>query len=146
MAMSYGYVYVAQVGMGADKNQLMKAITEAESYDGPSIIIAYAPCINHGIKGGMGISQAEEKKAVAAGYWNNFRFDPRKADNGENPFTLDSKAPTGDYQAFLKGEVRYASLALKNPDRAGALDAKNEEEAKARYQYLNKLVTLYTNN
>ncbi len=101
IAMSYGYVYVAQVAMGADYNQCIKAFTEAESYNGPSIIIAYAPCINHGIKGGMGISQAEEKKAVAAGYWNNFRFDPRKADNGENPFTLDSKAPTASYRDFI---------------------------------------------
>ena len=104
--------------MGADYNQCIKAFTEAESYNGPSIIIAYAPCINHGIKGGMGISQAEEKKAVAAGYWNNFRFDPRKADNGENPFTLDSKAPTASYRDFIMGEVRYNSLTRAFPERA----------------------------
>ena len=92
--MSYGYVYTAQVAMGADNNQVLKAMVEAESYNGPSIIIAYAPCINHGIKGGMGIAQLEEKKAVDAGYWNLFRYDPRLAAEGKNPFQLDSKAPT----------------------------------------------------
>ena len=142
IAMSYGYVYVAQISMGADPAQTAKALAEAEAYPGPSLILAYAPCINHGIKKGMAKAQTEEKLAVETGYWNNFRFNPA----AEKKFSLDSKAPTGDYQEFLKGEVRYASLALKNPDRAGALDAKNEEEAKARYQYLNKLVTLYTNN
>ena len=143
IAMSYGYVYVAQISMGADYAQTVKAIAEAEAYPGPSLVIAYAPCINHGIKKGMDKAQTEEKLAVECGYWHNFRYNPAAEDK---KFTLDSKAPTGDYQSFLKGEVRYASLALKNPDRAGALDAKNEEEAKARYQYLNKLVTLYTNN
>ena len=143
IAMSYGYVYVAQCAMGADNNQVLKAMVEAESYNGPSLVICYAPCINHGIKKGMDKAQTEEKLAVECGYWHNFRYNPAAEDK---KFSLDSKAPTGDYQAFLKGEVRYASLALKNPDRAGALDAKNEEEAKARYQYLNKLVTLYTNN
>ena len=143
IAMSYGYVYVAQISMGADYAQTVKAIAEAEAYPGPSLVIAYAPCINHGIKKGMDKAQTEEKLAVECGYWHNFRYNPAAEDK---KFTLDSKAPTGDYQAFLKGEVRYASLALKNPDRAGALDAKNEEEAKARYQYLNKLVTLYSNN
>jgi len=143
IAMSYGYVYVAQISMGADYAQTVKAIAEAEAYPGPSLVIAYAPCINHGIKKGMDKAQTEEKLAVECGYWHNFRYNPAAEDK---KFSLDSKAPTGDYQAFLKGEVRYASLALKNPDRAGALDAKNEEEAKARYQYLNKLVTLYTNN
>ncbi|MGN0536557.1 MAG: pyruvate:ferredoxin (flavodoxin) oxidoreductase, partial [Acutalibacteraceae bacterium] len=118
IAMSYGYVYVAQVAMGADYNQCLKAFNEAESYDGPSIIIAYAPCINHGIKGGMGISQLEEKKAVQAGYWHNFRFDPRLADEGKNPFTLDSKAPTIGYRDFLMGEVRYNSLTRSFPERA----------------------------
>lgn len=107
--MSYGYVYVAQVSMGADYNQCIKAITEAESYHGPSIVIAYAPCINHGIKVGMSKAQTEEKKAVEAGYWNLFRFDPRLALDGKNPFSLDSKAPTSSYQDFLRGEVRYAS-------------------------------------
>ena len=143
IAMTYGYVYVAQVSIGASQAQLFNVLKEAEAYPGPSLVIAYAPCINHGIKGGMTRTQTVGKQAVECGYWHNFRYNPAAEDK---KFTLDSKAPTGDYQAFLKGEVRYASLALKNPDRAGALDAKNEEEAKARYQYLNKLVTLYTNN
>ena len=139
IAMSYGYVYVAQICMGADMAQTVKAISEAEAYPGPSLIIAYAPCINHGIKKGMSKAQTEEKLAVEAGYWHNFRFNPA----AENKFTLDSKAPTGDYQAFLKGEVRYASLALKNPERAAVLFEKNEEAAKERYAYLSKLVALY---
>ena len=141
--MSYGYVYVAQVAMGADYNQCIKAFTEAESYNGPSIIIAYAPCINHGIKGGMGISQAEEKKAVAAGYWNNFRFDPRKADNGENPFTLDSKAPTASYRDFIMGEVRYNSLTRAFPERAETLFEKAEKAAADRYEHLVRLQEVY---
>ena len=140
IAMSYGYVYVAQISMGADYNQTIKALAEAEAYPGPSLIIAYAPCINHGIKKGMAKAQTEEKLAVETGYWHNFRFNP--AAEG-NKFTLDSKAPTGDYQEFLKGEVRYASLALKNPERAKDLFAKNEEAAKERYAYLNKLIALY---
>lgn len=111
IAMSYGYVYVAQVAMGADYNQCMKAFVEAESYNGPSIIIAYAPCINHGIKGGMSIAQTEEKKAVAAGYWHLFRFDPRLVLEGKNGFQLDSKAPTASYNDFIMGEVRYNVLA-----------------------------------
>ena len=139
IAMSYGYVYVAQIAMGADYNQTVKALAEAEAYPGPSLVIAYAPCINHGIKKGMSKAQTEEKLAVEAGYWHNFRFNPA----AENKFTLDSKAPTGDYQAFLKGEVRYASLALKNPERAAVLFEKNEEAAKERYAYLSKLVALY---
>ncbi|MEG1576154.1 MAG: pyruvate:ferredoxin (flavodoxin) oxidoreductase, partial [Clostridium sp.] len=139
IAMSYGYVYVAQISMGADYNQTVKALAEAEAYPGPSLILAYAPCINHGIKKGMSKAQTEEKLAVECGYWNNFRFNP----SAEKKFTLDSKAPTGDYQEFLKGEVRYASLALKNPERAKDLFAKNEESAMERYEYLNKLVTLY---
>ena len=142
IAMSYGYVYVAQIAMGADFNQTVKAIAEAEAYPGPSLIIAYAPCINHGIKKGMSKAQTEEKLAVECGYWHNFRFNPA----AEKKFSLDSKAPTGDYQEFLKGEVRYASLALKNPERAKDLAAKNEEEAKARYSYLTRLVTLYGND
>ncbi len=141
IAMSYGYVYVAQISMGADYAQTVKALAEAEAYPGPSLIIAYAPCINHGIKKGMDKAQTEEKLAVECGYWHNFRFNPA----AEKKFTLDSKAPTGDYQAFLKGEVRYASLALKNPERANELFAKNEEAAKERFAYLNKLVTLYGN-
>ena len=129
IAMSYGYVYVAQVAMGADMNQCIKAFAEAESYNGPSIIIAYAPCINHGIKGGMGVSMTEEKKAVAAGYWHNFRFDPRRADNGENPFQLDSKAPSASYRDFIMGEVRYNSLTRAFPERAEVLFEKAEKYA-----------------
>ena len=140
IAMSYGYVYVAQIAMGADYNQTVKALAEAEAYPGPSLIIAYSPCINHGIKKGMSKAMTEEKLAVEAGYWNNFRFNPA----AENKFTLDSKAPTGDYQEFLKGEVRYASLALKDPERATKLFEKNEEDAKERFTYLEKLVTLYS--
>ena len=139
IAMSYGYVYVAQIAMGADFNQTVKAISEAEAYPGPSLIIAYAPCINHGIKKGMSKAQTEEQLAVECGYWNNFRFNPA----AENKFTLDSKAPTGDYQEFLNGEVRYNSLVRQDPEKAKVLFAKNEQEAKERYEYLNKLVTLY---
>jgi len=140
IAMSYGYVYVAHIAMGADMAQTVKAISEAEAYPGPSLIIAYSPCINHGIKKGMAKAQTEEKLAVEAGYWNNFRFNP----DAENKFTLDSKTPTGDYQEFLKGEVRYSSLALKDPERAAKLFEKNEEDAKERFSYLEKLVTLYS--
>ncbi|MBS4916810.1 MAG: pyruvate:ferredoxin (flavodoxin) oxidoreductase [Clostridiales bacterium] len=143
IAMSYGYVYVAHVAMGADYNQCIKAFNEAESYHGPSIIIAYAPCINHGIKGGMGISQAEEKKAVAAGYWNLFRFDPRLADEGKNPFTLDSKAPTASYRDFIMGEVRYNSLTRSFPERAEKLFGEAEKVAADRYEHLLKLSKLY---
>ncbi len=139
IAMSYGYVYVAQIAMGGDFNQTVKAIAEAEAYPGPSLIIAYAPCINHGIKKGMSKAQTEEELAVKAGYWHNFRFNPL----AENKFTLDSKEPSGDYQAFLDGEVRYNSLKRSNPEKAARLFAKNESEAKERYSYLNKLVTLY---
>lgn len=139
IAMSYGYVYVAQVAMGADYNQCVKAFAEAESYNGPSIIIAYAPCINHGIKGGMGISQIEEKKAVAAGYWNMFRFDPRLADEGKNPFILDSKAPTESYRDFIMGEVRYNALSRSFPERAEELFAKAEKVAAEKYEHLEKL-------
>ena len=140
IAMSYGYVYVAQIAMGADFNQTVKAIAEAEAYPGPSLIIAYAPCINHGIKKGMNKAQTEEELAVKSGYWHNFRFNP--AAEG-NKFTLDSKAPTEDYREFLNGEVRYNALARMNPERAEELFAKSEEAAKERYSYLNKLVTLY---
>ncbi len=136
IAMSYGYVYVAQCAMGADYNQTIKAFTEAESYNGPSLLICYAPCINHGIKGGMSIAQTEEKKAVAAGYWNMFRYDPRLALEGKNPFMLDSKAPTESYRDFIMGEVRYNSLARQNPARAEELFAKAEANAKAHYEQL----------
>ena len=142
IAMSYGYVYVAQISMGADYAQTVKAIAEAEAYPGPSLILAYAPCINHGINNGMSKAQTEVNLAVETGYWNNFRFNPA----AEKKFTLDSKAPNMEgYQDFLKGEVRYASLAMKNPERAAKLFAKNEAEAKERYEYLTKLVTLYGN-
>ena len=140
IAMSYGYVYVAQIAMGADFNQTVKAIAEAEAYPGPSLIIAYAPCINHGIKKGMSKAQTEEALAVECGYWNNFRFNP--AAEGAK-FSLDSKEPSGDYQAFLDGEVRYNALKRANPEKAEKLFAKNEAEAKERYAYLKKLVTLY---
>ena len=140
IAMSYGYVYVAQIAMGADFNQTVKAIAEAEAYPGPSLIIAYAPCINHGIKKGMSKAQTEEELAVKCGYWNNFRFNP--AAEGAK-FTLDSKEPAGDYQEFLDGEVRYNALKRANPEKAAKLFAKNEEEAMERYAYLKKLVTLY---
>ena len=121
IAMSYGYVYVAQCAMGADNNQVLKAMVEAESYNGPSLVICYAPCINHGIKGGMGIAQLEEKKAVEAGYWNIFRYDPRLADEGKNPFMLDGKAPSASYRDFIMGEVRYNSLTRSFPERAEKL-------------------------
>ena len=139
IAMSYGYVYVASIGMGADYNQTIKAITEAENYKGPSIIIAYAPCINHGIKGGMTNPMAEIKKAVNAGYWNMFRYNPVLADEGKNPFTLDSKAPTDNYKDFIMNEVRYSSLTRSFPDRADALFDKAEEYAKERRENLERL-------
>ncbi len=144
IAMSYGYVYVAQVAMGADNNQVLKAMVEAESYNGPSLIICYAPCINHGIKGGMGIAQLEEKKAVDAGYWNLFRFDPRLADEGKNPFTLDSKAPTASYRDFIMGEVRYNSLTRSFPERAEKLFADAEKFAGQKYAHLKQLSELET--
>ena len=139
IAMSYGYVYVAQIAMGADYNQTVKALAEAEAYPGPSLIIAYAPCINHGIKKGMSKAQTEEELAVKAGYWHLFRFNPAADDK----FTLDSKAPTGDLMEFLNGEVRYNSLKRANPERAEKLFAKNAECNKERYEYLNRLITLY---
>ncbi|MBC8586030.1 pyruvate:ferredoxin (flavodoxin) oxidoreductase [Youxingia wuxianensis] len=143
IAMSYGYVYVAQVAMGADYNQCIKAFVEAESYHGPSLIIAYAPCINHGIKGGMTIAQTEIKRAVEAGYWHNFRFDPRLTIEGKNPFQLDSKAPTADYKAFIENEVRYSSLVRSYPERAEELFAKATRSAKEKYDHLLRLSKLY---
>ena len=140
IAMSYGYVYVAQISMGADFNQTVKAIAEAEAYPGPSLIIAYAPCINHGIKKGMAKAQTEEELAVKCGYWHNFRFNPA----ADKKFALDSKTPDMEnYMDFLNGEVRYNSLQRQNPEKAARLFAKNESEAKARYEYLNKLVAMY---
>jgi pyruvate-ferredoxin/flavodoxin oxidoreductase len=132
MAMTYGYVYVAQIAMGADKNQTIKAIAEAEAYHGPSLIIAYAPCINHGLKAGMGCSQLEAKKAVDCGYWGLYRFNPELKGTGTNPFSLDSKEPTTDFKEFLLGEVRYASLKKAFPDQAEELYAKTERDAKER--------------
>ena len=140
IAMSYGYVYVAQIAMGADMNQTLKAFQEAEAYHGPSLIIAYAPCINHGIKGGMGVSQVEEKRAVEAGYWHLYRYDPRRIAEGKNPFQLDSKEPDTDkVMDFLMGENRFASLKNNFPDKADALYAKEVEDVKARYERYKKL-------
>ncbi len=134
MLMIYGYVYVASVAMGANKNQCLKAFLEAESYPGPSVIIAYSPCINQGLKKGMGKSQEEEKFAVEAGYWPLYRFDPRRAAEGKNPFQLDSKDPTGNFHDFLMGEVRYASLVQSFPDEAKKLHAKLKQEYKERWE------------
>ncbi len=139
MAMSYGYVYVAQIAMGADKNQTLKAIAEAEAYPGPSLIIAYAPCINHGIRAGMGKSQLEAQRAVETGYWANYRYNPELVGTEKNPFSLDSKDPSGDFQEFLQGEVRYASLKRSFPDEADALYKKTEADAQARLAGYKKL-------
>ena len=143
IAMTYGYVYVAQVAMGANMNQTLKAIAEAEAYHGPSLIIGYAPCEMHSIKGGMTNCQGEMKKAVECGYWNLFRFNPALKAEGKNPFTLDSKAPAGGYQEFLMNEARYSSLTRSFPDRAKELFALNEETAKARYEKLLRLQKMY---
>ena len=143
IAMSYGYVYVAQIAMGADMNQTLKAIAEAEAYPGPSLIIGYAPCEMHSIKGGMANCQAEMKKAVEAGYWQMFRFNPALKAEGKNPFSLDSKEPTASYQDFINGEARYTRLAQAFPERAKELFAKAEETAKAKYERLKKMVDFY---
>ena len=140
IAMSYGYVYVAQIAMGADMNQTLKAFQEAEAYHGPSLIIAYAPCINHGIKGGMGVSQVEEKRAVEAGYWHLYRYNPEK----EEAFTLDSKAPSAGYRDFIMSEVRYNALARSFPERAEKLFAEAEKNAADRYDHLVRLGALYS--
>jgi pyruvate-ferredoxin/flavodoxin oxidoreductase len=140
MAMSYGYVYVAQVAMGANNQQLLKTLKEAEAYNGPSLIIAYAPCINHGLVKGMGKSQAEEKLAVECGYWQLYRFNPALSDQGQNPFTLDSKEPDwSKFQDFIKGEVRYSSLLKTFPDQAAELFALTETYAKLRYENYKRL-------
>ena len=133
MLMGYKDIYVAQVAMGASPAQLLKAVQEAESYDGPSVIICYSPCINHGLKCGMGDVMGEMKRAVDVGYWQLYRYDPRLEAQGRNPFQLDSKAPSGDFRGFLMGEVRYASLSKISPDEADALYAKCEKEAMDRY-------------
>jgi len=143
IAMSYGYVYVASISMGADMNQCVKAIAEAEAYPGPSLIIAYAPCINHGIKKGMSKAMTEEQLAVESGYWFNFRYDPTLAAEGKDAFILDSKTPTGDYQGFLAGENRYAALKKINPTKAAELFAQSEQDSRDRYEHLQKLVAMY---
>ena len=143
IAMSYGYVYVAQIAMGADNNQTIKAITEAEAYNGPSIIIAYAPCEMHSIKGGMVNCQAEMKKAVDCGYWNMFRYNPALKAQGKNPFTIDSKEAKTSYRDFLMNEARYSSLSRAFPERAEVLFAQAEETAKERYEHLTRLQALY---
>lgn len=143
IAMTYGYVYVAQIAMGADYNQTVKAIAEAESYDGPSLIIAYAPCINHGIRSGMGSSQHEQARAVEAGYWYLFRYNPGLKEAGKNPFILDSKEPSMEYSEFLAGENRYEVLKMLYPDKAEALFAKAALQSKERYNYLTRLQKLY---
>ena len=135
IAMAYGYVYVAQVAMGADYEQCMKAFIEAEAYDGPSLIIAYAPCINHGIKAGMNKTMTEMESAVRSGYWHLFRYDPRR---DKNPFQLDSKEPKESYRRFVMGEHRYSSLAITFPEQAKELVAAAEKQAKNRYIELKK--------
>ncbi|QIZ49763.1 pyruvate:ferredoxin (flavodoxin) oxidoreductase [Dickeya zeae] len=139
MAMSYGYVYVAQVAMGADKAQTLRAIAEAEAHPGPSLIIAYAACINHGLKVGMGCSQRETQKAVESGYWNLYRFNPQLQAAGKNPFTLDSDEPEADFQDFLMGEVRYSALQRQYPELASQLFAKTEQDARARFEHYKRL-------
>ncbi|KHN57091.1 pyruvate-flavodoxin oxidoreductase [Dickeya fangzhongdai] len=139
MAMSYGYVYVAQVAMGADKAQTLRAIAEAEAHPGPSLVIAYAACINHGLKAGMGCSQRETKKAVDAGYWNLYRFNPQLQAAGKNPFTLDSDEPEADFQDFLMGEVRYSALRRQYPEQASQLFAKTEQDARERFERYKRL-------
>ncbi|MCR5149539.1 MAG: pyruvate:ferredoxin (flavodoxin) oxidoreductase [Eubacterium sp.] len=139
IAMAYGYIYVAQIAMGANPAQTLKALQEAEAYDGPSLIIAYAPCINHGVKAGMNRSMLEMRNAVRSGYWNLLRYDPRLADEGKNPLMLDSSKPTDNYRDFLMGEVRYNSLKLRFPDKAEELFNKGEESAKERYEVLHEM-------
>jgi pyruvate-ferredoxin/flavodoxin oxidoreductase len=137
MAMTYGYVYVASVAMGANKNQFLKTVLEAESYRGPSLIIAYAPCINHGIN--MGKSQEEEKRAVEAGYWFLYRYDPRLKAEGKNPFLLDSKEPKGDFKAFLNGEIRYSALTRIFPENAEVLFERAERQMREKYEMYRQL-------
>jgi pyruvate-ferredoxin/flavodoxin oxidoreductase len=142
MAMSYGYVYVAQIAMGANMNQTIKAISEAENYKGPSLIIAYSPCINHGIRTGMGTSIMEEKKAVESGYWHLYRYNPALKEQGKNPFTLDSKEPSKEFRGFLKGEVRYTQLANVFPDIAEKMYDAAEKHAKERYEKYRKMAEI----
>jgi pyruvate-ferredoxin/flavodoxin oxidoreductase len=140
--MTYGYVYVAQVGMGADKNQLMKALREAEAYQGPSLVIAYSPCIAHGIAAGMGKTQEQTKKAVEAGYWHLYRYNPELAEEGKNPFILDSKEPKADFKEYLMGEVRYSSLKKEFPETADALFEKAAKDARERYEIYKQLAEM----
>ena len=143
IAMSYGYVYVAQVAMGANMNQTLNALKEAEAYHGPSLVIGYAPCEMHSIKGGMVNCQTEMKKAVDCGYWNMFRYNPALKEQGKNPFTLDSKEPTTDYREFILNEARYSSLTRSFPERAEKLFAKAAAEAVKRYKHLCELREMY---
>ncbi len=136
IAMAYGYVYVAQIAMGANPAQTLKALKEAEAYDGPSLIIAYAPCINHGVKAGMNKSMEEMKKAVRSGYWNLLRYNPEKAAGGENPLSIDSGKATENFENFIMGEVRYNSLKLRFPERADELFGAAEQAAVDRYNTL----------
>lgn len=139
IAMTYGYVYVTQVSMGADQNQLVRALKEAEAYNGPSLIIAYSPCIAHGIKAGMGKTQEQGKKAVEAGYWHLYRYNPTLKEEGKNPFILDSKEPTASFKDFLLSEVRYAALTKTFPEIADMLFDKAEGDAKERYESYKRL-------
>ncbi|MBR4074798.1 MAG: pyruvate:ferredoxin (flavodoxin) oxidoreductase, partial [Firmicutes bacterium] len=139
MAMTYGTVYVAQVAMGADKGQLVKALIEAESYPGPSLVICYAPCVSHGLKQGMGKSQENMKRAVECGYWHLYRFDPRRKERGEHPFVLDSKEPTGNFREFLLDQIRYSSLTREDPEVAEVLFQKAEEDAARRLKAYQRL-------
>ena len=143
IAATYGYVYVAQIAMGANMNQTLKAFREAESYDGPSLIIAYAPCINHGIRSGMGTTIRQEKRAVEAGYWHLYRFDPRLSEEGKNPFVLDSKEPTESFQDFINSEVRYTSLKTQFPEIADVLFEEAEKNAKIRYEGYKRMADRY---
>jgi pyruvate-ferredoxin/flavodoxin oxidoreductase len=143
MAMSYGYVYVAQIAMGADRNQTIKAIAEAEAYPGPSLIIAYAPCVNHGIRAGMGKSQAQAKRAVECGYWALYRYNPQRKETGNNPFVLDSQEPTANFQEFIMSEVRYSALMQQFPETAQALFAKAEQDARERLEIYKRLAAQY---
>ncbi len=143
IAMTYGYVYVAQIAMGADYNQTIKAITEAERYRGPSLIIAYSPCISHGIRSGMGSAQHEEKKAVESGYWHLYRYNPELKKEGKNPFILDSKTPQMPYDEFISGEIRYNALKQENPEKAEKLFEEASQNTKERTEYLQKLIRLY---
>ena len=142
MAMSYGYVYVAQIALGANMNQAIKAIKEAESYKGPSLVICYAPCISHGIKTGMGTSVAQEKKAVEAGYWHLYRYNPLIKEEGKNPFILDSKEPTASFREFIEGEIRYSQIMKVFPDVADELFTQAERHARERYETYKRLADI----